>query len=834
MPSVTVLAAARRPAEALAGLEGVITPICAFALLLHPSPITLPALLVGVFPSAGRWIATGRPWRRTSFDAALALFLVSAVVGMLVTLDPAGGAIRLTGLAAALILFAWAREHASSPREVFTSVVGVLVVVTLAAVLLIHIAAPFLRLDRVPPLAALASLLEPLGLYRLLVEDDAALQRFRLYASGVGAVAAVGLAVTTGLALVTRNRAHLLLLAAGGLFFGALLYVSDSRGSMIAAALTLGCLVVWWRPRLLLVAALLVFGTLDLIALGLAQRGFNLRTVVERLDFWQKGLLLASETPFTGVGLGVESVQVVYRAAFQPAYPPFSHAHNIFVQAVLEQGMVGIASLILLSVAVMRLGAVPAARGDTHVQAASLAALGGVLALLTAGLTEIVALTTVGSALLFGLLGLLAASHDAAPAALGVPSRPDHDLSQVRPRPRLIRKLGGLLSATSQRARLTLSRLRGLGIGSRAVVAGLVVLTLGGLLLFGLARPLAALPFLNAGATALYRGTLAEDLSRAERSRALAWAVPALSIAVAVNPDDGVARRNLSLAVAASGDRAQARRLADEARARTAPGDRDGLFGVGRAYAAAGALDTAIDVWTEIGAGPQLLHLGRQLVQGPNWETGIRALVSAATVGAPARPAADAIGRAALAHGESTEAAIGRLAPLVADGGKVAYFAQLQIAHLHRLDGQLGLAAHALTEADTIDRDEQLALERGLLLVWGGQIAEAEGPLRWAAEHPADPPHPVPDGSDPHYWLATVEARLGRHADAVATARAGLAQLPAEQASLRVPYHLLLGENLLALGKSDEALTVFQAGQRLAPADPRMADGIARARAAQP
>ena len=74
---------------------------------------------------------------------------------------------------------------------------------------------------------------------------------------------------------------------------------------MIAAALTLGALVVWWRPRLLLIAALVVFGTLDLIALGLAQRGLDLRTVVERLEFWRNGLLLAGETPFTGVGLGV-------------------------------------------------------------------------------------------------------------------------------------------------------------------------------------------------------------------------------------------------------------------------------------------------------------------------------------------------------------------------------------------------------------------------------------------------------------------------------------------------------------------------------------------------
>jgi O-antigen ligase len=307
---------------------------------------------------------TRRPWRATPFDVALGLFVVSALAGLLATVDPPGSEIRLTGLAAALTLFAWAREHASTPRAVQVGAMGVLALTVLGAILLIHVAAPFLRLDRVPPLAALANLLEPLGLYRVLVADAAALQRFRLYASGVGAVAAVGLSTTAGLALTAPSRRQRLPLAIVGLFFGALLYASDNRGSMIAAALTLGCLVVWWRPRLLPVAALVVFGTLDLIALGLAQRGFNLRTVVERLDFWQKGLLLAAETPFTGVGLGVESVQTVYRAVFQPAYPPFSHAHNVFVQALLEQGILGVVSLVLLSVALLRIGAVPSDRDE--------------------------------------------------------------------------------------------------------------------------------------------------------------------------------------------------------------------------------------------------------------------------------------------------------------------------------------------------------------------------------------------------------------------------------------------------------------------------------------
>jgi tetratricopeptide (TPR) repeat protein len=836
---VMVLAAARRPAQAIAGLERIVAPVCAIALLLHPSPLTWPALALGVLPTAGRWAVTGRPWRSTPFDLGLGLFVASALVGMLVSLDPAGGAIRLTGLAAALILFAWAREHATTPRAAWAAAIAVLALVALGALLLVHVAAPFLRLDRVPPLAVLASMLEPLGLYRLLVADDAALQRFRLYASGVGALAAVGLSMSVGLGLATRDRRLIVALGIGGLAFGAVLLVSDNRGSMVAAALAAGGLVVCWRPRLLPVAALLIFGTLDLIALGLAQRGFDLRTILERLDFWQQGLLLAAETPFTGVGLGVESVQRTYRAAFQPAYPPFSHAHNIFVQALLEQGIVGLAGLVLLSVVFLRLGVVPSGDADARPRAASLAAFGGAVALIAAGLTEIVALTTVGGALLFGLLGLLVAAHDARPARPAAASlAPAQSPPAIDAVPHASRVSRALASARRAVLRIgswitsTLARLPGHPGWRRVALSTVLLLALAALAITGSARTVAATPLLNAGTTALYRGTLAEDLSRAERSQALAWAEPALRLALGVDPESGVVRRNLSLVLAARGDRDGARRLAGEARAHTDPDDRDGLFGVGRAYAAAGALDDAIAVWTEIGAGPQLLRVGRQLTEGPNWETGIMALVAAATVGAPARPVADAISRAAIAHGESTDAAIGRLAPLVAAGGKVAYFAHLQVARLYRLEGHLVPAAQAAARADEIDRDEQLALERGLQLVWSERFAEAEAPLRWAAEHPADQPHPAPDGDDPHYWLAFVQAQLGRHGEAAAIARVGLAALPAEQASLRAPYHLLLGESLLASGQPSEALAAFQAGQRIAPADTRFADGIARARAA--
>jgi tetratricopeptide (TPR) repeat protein/O-antigen ligase len=799
MQAATLVAVTRRPAQIAADLEYVVAPACALALLLHPSPLTWPALVIGSLPSLGRLVTTGRLWRETPFDVGIGLFAVSIVVGMLVTLAPGDGAIRLAGLGAALMLFAWAREHATTPRAVQLSTLVALGIVAFGALLMLHIAAPFLRLDRLPPLAVLANLLEPLGLYRLLAADDAALQRFRLYASGAGAVAAVGLAMTFGLMLAAPRRRLLLLLGCGAIFFGALLIGADNRGSMIAAALAIGGVVVWWRPRLTVVAGLVVFGMLDLIALGVVQRGLDLRTVVERLDFWQKGLLLARETPFTGVGLGVESVQLAYRAAFQPAYPPFSHAHNIFVQGLLEQGIVGLAGLVLLTVALLRLGVVRADAGGPHRHAASLALFGGALALVAAGLTEIVALTTIGSALLFALCGLLVAAHDGAE----------------------VRAINSPIAGLARRALAFAPRRVALAVGASLGVAVLV--------LAGGVRPLAATPLLNAGTTAVYRATLPEPVGRAERARDLAFAISTLRLAATVDPSSGVAERNLGLALAANGERAEARRAADLARARTAVDDADGLFGVGRAYAAAGAYDAAIGIWHDIGAGPQLMRLGRQLSRGPAWEAGIAAFNAAVTAGAPPRPAADAITGASLAHGESTETAVERLAPLVQAGGNAAYNAHLQIARLYRLDGQLGPAERELHTAGTFPSDEQLALELGLLRVWAERYQEAELPLRWAVEHRSEPPLTFPDGDDPLYWLAFTLAKLGRLDDAITVARTGLAALPDEQDSLRLPYQVLLGESLLATGRSEEARAAFRAGARLAPTDPRIVDGLARA-----
>src|SRR4051794_3921152 len=142
-----------RPVQAVIDLETVTAPSCAVALLLHPTPLTWPALLLGLLPSVCRWLTLGRPWRPTAFDGGIALFVLGALAGKAVSLNPAEGAVRLTGLVGAVILFAWVREHANGPDALYRAAVAAIAVVGVGAVLMLHVAQPFLRLDRTLPLA---------------------------------------------------------------------------------------------------------------------------------------------------------------------------------------------------------------------------------------------------------------------------------------------------------------------------------------------------------------------------------------------------------------------------------------------------------------------------------------------------------------------------------------------------------------------------------------------------------------------------------------------------------------------------------------------------------
>ncbi len=830
-PRVTTLAgrmrharARGRPfAERITGLEPWLAVPCALALLLSPHPLVLPAAALGALPSAARWLILGRPWRRSGFDLPLGLLVGGALLGAWAGLSREGTELRLTGLLAGLVLYAAIVEHARTPDRLRGVVWVLLALATFGSVAMVFVVAPLLHLDRVPPLATVVATIDPFGTLGRISADDALLQRYRLRPSGAGALAAIGLALTFAVATATRGRPERLGLATLGVTFGAVLVVSDNRGAMLAAALTLGALAAFWRPRLLPLFPLAGLLALGAIAAGLVERGLNFRTIGQRLWFWENSLYLARELPLTGAGLGTQSVQATYQAYFLPASPSFSHAHNICLQGLLETGLAGLAGLLGLvlvtlwagwrSPAVRLRSSATTARWD---RTAALAGIGVALALFSSGLSEIVALSTVASALLLAALGVLVAAdararHGSA-ARKRVPAR-----VETGPAAEDVALAG---QAASVRPRHGWDVLRTHPRSSALVVTTVVAAAL--LLATGLGRNLGALVLLNAGTVELNRATLSEDADRADRSRGLERAVALLRTAATLDDADPTIQRNLALALAAQEDR-RARAAADRARALTPSDDRRGLLQVGRVYAATSAWGEAIRAWQAAGATPQLLQLGNRLVRARNWDQALAAYNAVIAVQPNSPGAYQGIARVGQQRGGSVDAGIAELQALIPRGGEYAYFARVQMARSYREEGQPERAL-ALIEQHPVGREEY-TLQWALALSELGRCAKAEPLLR---------------DLSPIFWeevelfsaLARCRLELGDNTGALAAARTGLALADPQRGSERAPFLLQIAESLLGLDRPAEALRTFEEASRAAPRDPRPREGAERARAA--
>jgi len=70
---------------------------------------------------------------------------------------------------------------------------------------------------------------------------------------------------------------------------------------------------------------------------------------VQTEAFWQNAAAILHDFAFTGVGLGQRSAHDVYEAYMLAVGPTFSHAHNAFIQAYLEQGLLGCVGLVSLA-----------------------------------------------------------------------------------------------------------------------------------------------------------------------------------------------------------------------------------------------------------------------------------------------------------------------------------------------------------------------------------------------------------------------------------------------------------------------------------------------------
>ena len=155
--------------------------------------------------------------------------------------------------------------------------------------------------------------------------------------------------------LLSRSHDRRLLYGFFALVMSVALFFSLSRSgilSFLAGALTLGCITFWITPskkRLLPVFAFLAALLACLLYLGanpIIQRFAQADlTQNERFKVWQASIIAFRDFPVFGSGLGT------YQYLF-PAYKPlgirmfYQHAHNDYVEMLVELGLLGVSLLI--------------------------------------------------------------------------------------------------------------------------------------------------------------------------------------------------------------------------------------------------------------------------------------------------------------------------------------------------------------------------------------------------------------------------------------------------------------------------------------------------------
>ena len=340
-------------ADRLLAVEPWYVVPAAAILLAYPNRLVWPAVALILLPMLLRALRFGYPVRATSFYVPIGLLAAGAVVGMAVTSNPLQGGIRLSGLLAALALYWLIVHHATDQARLRRTLGLVLAACAVGSVALLVVAMPYLSWGAAGgPLDGLVAATDPLR--QIVIGSDEALQRYRLRASGVGALATFGMALAIGPAIsAARQRTRLTVagLAAGFLLVNALSGSESSLVSILALIVVLFGLRYGWPLVAVPVVLAGLWAVADRGLLGPAAP--DALPISTKLRFWQNAAAMLHDFAFTGVGLGLRPVRDTYEAYFLALGPTFSHAHNAYVQAYLEQGLAGCVGLVALTLALV-------------------------------------------------------------------------------------------------------------------------------------------------------------------------------------------------------------------------------------------------------------------------------------------------------------------------------------------------------------------------------------------------------------------------------------------------------------------------------------------------
>ena len=368
------------------------------------------ALLMLVF--AATCIRTRRLLGHTPADWALALLVLTLPVGLWASADRGVTLARTYAFVANLALF-WVVAMQSKSSILRWSGWGMLAAgLLLAGVFLLGTR---FRMDKLTFISQ--------DIYSLLPGGFTPFWNKSGFNSNLaGGVLALFWPTAVMLAIAGESRRQRLLALLTVMALSAMLLLTQSRGALIAVLVILPVMTTlydrrWLTPWLIVVVAGAAFlaareGGISPEALLDSSKALGGSSLLERTELWSRAIYLIQDFSLTGVGMGM------YDPVVRLLYPPFllapdiifSHAHNIYLQAAAEMGILGLigymALYIVLGFLLLRKGL---GRGRERYRIIALGLLGSLLVYLVHGVTDAASYFLRTAAVVWGLFGLMAA-----------------------------------------------------------------------------------------------------------------------------------------------------------------------------------------------------------------------------------------------------------------------------------------------------------------------------------------------------------------------------------------------------------------------------------------
>lgn len=279
-------------------------------------------------------------------DLPLALFLISAVLGVWPAYDRSLCWGTLAALAAGCVLYCLVSRSVVPPHRWRAAAT---VFVLICALLALYFVAQVAHFGQPGKVDAIGRLVELIG--RIIppaVFWAPAANSVATFLEGI-------LFLALALLLTEKRRAWRYAAGAGAGLIALALLLSESRGAWLAVAVTA---VVWlalhWRPArvvavagALLALALVVYALVrrDVAALGDVPIAGDLFAALfvrpDRLSVYRHSLYLLQDYPLTGIGLGGQFAMQHSMYALLVRHPFLGYSHNLYLEVWLQQGLVG-------------------------------------------------------------------------------------------------------------------------------------------------------------------------------------------------------------------------------------------------------------------------------------------------------------------------------------------------------------------------------------------------------------------------------------------------------------------------------------------------------------